>query len=38
MRYKLMVPWTARLPLSRWMRRRNMAFAAAVAGEIQKAG
>ncbi len=34
MRYKLVVPWTARLPLSRWISRRNSAFAAAVAGDL----
>jgi hypothetical protein len=32
MRYKLIVPWTARLPLSRWISRRNRVFEAAVAG------
>ncbi len=33
MRYKLVVPWTSRLSLSRWIHRRNNAFAAAVAGD-----
>ncbi len=33
MRYKLVVPWTARIPLGRWMQRRNSAFMAAVAGQ-----
>ena len=32
MRYKLIVPWTARLPLGRWIQRKNSAFSAAVAG------
>ncbi len=31
MRYKLVVPWTARLPLSRWIRRRSSTFDAVVA-------
>lgn len=34
MRYKLVVPWTARLPLSRWIHRRCRAFEAAVAGDL----
>ena len=34
MRYKLVVPWTSRLPLSRWIPRRNRAFDAVVAGDL----